>query len=491
MTSRDVTRRRNPHVTSGLREQNQRSPRAGFTRVAIIFLSGHMIDMLAMGSLMVPLISLPTGRTATYGLLFKHRLECDYLPEPAHRSSAPVGLQREAIMAKAMIFLFDGTGNDATVDSFSNVYAINQLIADTKRKKSGSRYIQRPQVTFYLPGVGTQFTVKRPKRNRFGRWDKVRQQIFGDNLEQLIIRAYVNLCANYAPEDDIILIGFSRGGVAARIFSRLISDFGILRSEMLSLLDRLWNEFVEISSIQSDDEYSRNITSLKGQMASTTRDGLSAFHNSVEKPIKFIGVFDTVIGSEDVMLPKNVDFRDSFPARGVNFAAQLLSMHDIRGEFQYKKFKPVNFQSAQIRQIWVPGVHSDIGGGYRDDFISNICLLTMADLLREHGDISLDRSAVDDLVNKVRESVRRNRLKVNKEPFVINVASRADDILASEEIHPLHWYLVGKQILWKDDSFTDEYENRHEVNAPLMNKELEALFNSWVSPPAPRRQKRS
>ncbi|WP_408913036.1 phospholipase effector Tle1 domain-containing protein [Bradyrhizobium arachidis] len=86
----------------------------------------------------------------------------------------------------------DGTTNDATCDIFSNVYAINQLVAESKRHRDEA---QKTQVTFYLPGVGTKFTVKRVvnKKSWFGRTDTVRQQIFGDDIEQLILRAYVNL----------------------------------------------------------------------------------------------------------------------------------------------------------------------------------------------------------------------------------------------------------------------------------------------------------
>lgn len=150
-------------------------------------------------------------------------------------------------MSKTMIFLLDGTTEDASSKSFTNVYAINQLIAETKQSRDETL---KTQVTFYLPGVGTKFTVKRAlnRKSWFSRrTDTVRQQVFGDNLEQLILRAYINLCANYRRGDDIVLIGFSRGAAAARIFSRLISDLGILTSDMLMFLDRIWNDFIEAS----------------------------------------------------------------------------------------------------------------------------------------------------------------------------------------------------------------------------------------------------
>ena len=63
-------------------------------------------------------------------------------------------------MSKAMIFLMDGTANDATqinleTETCSNVYAINQLIADHKQKGNEIS----TQVTFYLPGVGRKCSV--------------------------------------------------------------------------------------------------------------------------------------------------------------------------------------------------------------------------------------------------------------------------------------------------------------------------------------------
>jgi uncharacterized protein (DUF2235 family) len=46
-------------------------------------------------------------------------------------------------MPKTMIFLFDGTANDATEDAFSNVYKINQLVADSREVRTGrSRKLQ-------------------------------------------------------------------------------------------------------------------------------------------------------------------------------------------------------------------------------------------------------------------------------------------------------------------------------------------------------------
>ena len=136
-------------------------------------------------------------------------------------------------MSRMIIILFNGTPNkDASKSteaekSFSNVYALNQLIAEVGRAKH--------QVTFYLPGIGTK-PLGGGRSIESGRSSqeqtKFRQQIFGDNIEQIILRAYVNLCANFRLGDDIALIGFSRGAIAARV-TQPVSDFGILQQKNL------------------------------------------------------------------------------------------------------------------------------------------------------------------------------------------------------------------------------------------------------------------
>ncbi len=39
---------------------------------------------------------------------------------------------------------------------------------------------------------------------------------------------------------------------------------------------------------------------------------------------------------------------------------------------------PSTFTSA-LEQIWMPGCHSDVGGGYQEDFLSKVALLTMVE----------------------------------------------------------------------------------------------------------------
>jgi len=384
-------------------------------------------------------------------------------------------------MAKTMIFLIDGTGNDATEETFSNIYAINQLIAETKRARVGKSFRDTTQVTFYLPGIGTKFTVKRPAKGLsvwFGRYDTVRQQLFGDHLEQIILRAYVNLCANYRRGDKIVLLGFSRGAVAARILSRLVSDFGILVSDRLLYLDRMWNEFVEISKNVDDAEYLKEIDTLQNELRQQA--GEEILHVPTAAPISFLGLFDTVAGELDNTFSKHVHLRDQYPAKRVEHIVHIMSMHDVRKEFELIRLTRGSTGPDTLREIWMPGVHSDVGGGYDEDFISSVSLLTMSDMLEELADVAIDTKARDKVIENIREKVRDKRLVINKEPKIPRRYSRKELIKADDEIHPLHWYLLDQPVYWKETAKLTIYNDL--LNRPKNDSDesLRRKFSSWV-----------
>lgn len=390
-------------------------------------------------------------------------------------------------MSKTLIFLFDGTANNAaasddpSIDSFTNVYAINELIADTKGYQAGGELRERPQVTFYMPGVGTVFTVKRPARGPLS-WlfgDRVRQQIFGDGLEQLILRAYVNLCANFTSGDTIVCLGFSRGAAAARIFTRLISDFGILLSNKLMLLDRAWNEFIEISMEKDDAIYFAKIAAMK-QEISATFNGQVIFHPEEDVSIDFLGCFDTVLGSMDNSTIRHVHLRDLYPAYKVRNVAHIISMHETRRSYELKRFTLRSGGNANIREIWMPGVHSDIGGGYPEYLIGRISLLTMADLLESQGGVALDRDSYDKVVSSVKEKLALGPIYINKEPFVDERRPRNTSIYGTDELHPLHWFLVSRKVYWKGYALPVDYINRFEKNRERVDPLLAHNFESWI-----------
>jgi uncharacterized protein (DUF2235 family) len=331
-----------------------------------------------------------------------------------------------------------------------------------------------------LPGVGTKFTVRKATR-LLGAARRTGQYIFGDGVEQLILRAYVNLSANYHPGDEIVIIGFSRGAAAARIFSRLVSDFGILSSDMLMHLDQLWNEFVVISKEEKDADYESLIHLLKGRLAENA--GKQVFHQPKGLPIKFLGLFDTVAGPVDNDVMKGVNFRDAFPARGVEHIIHLLSMHEVRLEFALKRFDiPAAPRKTlkTFREIWLPGVHSDVGGGYLENLIANISLLTMCDKLEALGGVAIDKAAYFKVEEEIATKVGNNRFVINIDRLEGPKRKRDVEIHHDDEIHPLHWYLLNKTVIWKKDIPPTQYEDRLKRNPAVIDKALKRNFDRWV-----------
>jgi uncharacterized protein (DUF2235 family) len=382
---------------------------------------------------------------------------------------------------RSLILLFDGTANDSShvldTEKFTNVYGINQLIAPVV--KTNNR-VTKVQICFYMPGVGTKFTVK-----THGKWRlldffmRTTQALFGDDLEQIVLRAYINICANYQLGDDIALIGFSRGAAAARIFSRMISDFGILKPEYLIHLDDIWGRFVEISRIQHDTQYESEVKKLKMELEDRNHEDV--FQPVLkQKLISFLGVFDTVIGPNDDQLLTNLDFRDFKPAKHVNKILHLMSLNDVRAHFKLKRFD-IPSRIEMLREIWMPGVHSDIGGGYRSDLISTVALLTMATIMRDEGGIVLNENAMKYRIGLAAKMYREEYFVINKEPHIAFKLPRNMLVASEDEIHPLHYDLIDTAVEWKGEgrtAYIDKFDGRPHTANPMLTKEYDKWFKA-------------
>ncbi|WP_025898289.1 phospholipase effector Tle1 domain-containing protein [Sneathiella glossodoripedis] len=251
-------------------------------------------------------------------------------------------------MAKNIIICFDGTRNDpedadqeildeggVEDDGISNVLKLyfllggrienlNQIKSDADDPLLQSAFDGQP--VFYFQGVGTYG----------GPVGKLLNAALAPRLLDVskIIRSGIEVLRNhYAAGDKIFVFGFSRGAAIARRFSKVITD-----SEHDLELD--------------------------------------------EKPVHFLGVFDTVASFglpnlKDSELPeKTVIFKDkNRVADNVREALHLVSLDDRRNAFR----PTLMADEARVTEIWFPGVHSDVGGGYYYDGLSNIALKHMID----------------------------------------------------------------------------------------------------------------
>jgi hypothetical protein len=204
---------------------------------------------------------------------------------------------------------------------------------------------QVEQVVFYERGVGTG-----------GFLDRLNGGAFGAGLSSNVRRAYTFLAQNYEPGDDIFIFGFSRGSYTARSLVGCLSAVGLLAP-------------------QACDE--ANLSLMWQQYRTYPADRLPTISTELGKKsyrprIRCLGVFDTV-GALGVPLPAFWrENRDLFGFHDVGLSPicdnslHAVAIDEHREEFEATLWRQEEFAATgqNVEQVWFPGSHGDIGGGY-------------------------------------------------------------------------------------------------------------------------------
>ncbi len=231
-----------------------------------------------------------------------------------------------------------------------------------------------PQITYYGQGVGTGNLV-----------DHYSGGAFGDGLEDNIHEAYRFLVANYELGDEIFLFGFSRGAFTARSLAGMIRKCGILRREAA-------DRYRDATALYRTQEHPDDQGPVK------FRQDFS-LNGSDSIKIKLIGVWDTV-GSLGIPLRglraltrQDYQFHDTELSGSVELAYHALAIDEHRAPFEPTlwAFQPKPGQT--IEQVWFCGAHSDVGGGYAENGLSDITLDWMIGKAKTAG-LALDPAAL-------------------------------------------------------------------------------------------------
>jgi uncharacterized protein (DUF2235 family) len=272
-----------------------------------------------------------------------------------------------------IVICCDGTWNtpdqlDKGVPAPTNVVRLYNTLADAD--DHGQR-----QESYYHPGVGTS-----------GKWwDKKLGGGTGAGLDQYIKSAYQKLCYSYSPGDQIFLFGFSRGAYTVRSLGGFIGRCGLLTIRDLEP-NEVWSRIESLLKLG----YRRKLETR----ADWDERGWK-FHNSagVDIPIRFIGVWDTVgaLGIPDDMALLNLlddrnryTFHDTTLHDTVRTARHALAMDERRASFQPTLWTDVP-ATRDLKQLWFPGVHSDVGGGYRENGLADGALKWMIEEAAQCG----------------------------------------------------------------------------------------------------------
>ncbi|WOH38001.1 DUF2235 domain-containing protein [Thalassotalea fonticola] len=350
-----------------------------------------------------------------------------------------------------LIICFDGTWNNPEqeengVTTPTNVYRLKNSINVTTTK---SKITQK---VFYHPGVGGE---------EIGFVDELLGGALGFGINSHISSAYHWLGLNYAEGDEVYLFGFSRGAFSARSLA------GFLGKGLLNLKD--------ISAKQSWQRVDKAFVSgYKNKLPqnSWAKTDWQFFHDKGPVPITFLGVWDTVgaLGIPDDLEIINLfdrketwQFHDTKLAEHIKHARHAMAMDEKRTSFTVTRWSNAEEHSDAI-ELWFPGVHSDVGGGYQDSDLSNGALKWMIQQSSGFGleyrqDIEqiISDSAVGVLHNSFKGAFSKLRSRPRNIPALIKANSSLfhDSAFIRQRISPIeHEPYYPSQILAKNESIT-------------------------------------
>ena len=348
---------------------------------------------------------------------------------------------------KRIVICCDGTWNKPGNTDMGILVKTNVLKLYEALLPTGSDGIQ--QVKYYGQGVGTKYSIS----------DLFYGGIAGKGIDVQIKNAYKFIIWNFEPGDELYLFGFSRGAYTARSLIGLIRNCGILLPQYLQLVDEAYSLYRDRNSVTHPDS-----------------DLMVAFKNkyTVISRIKFVGVWDTV-GALGIPLKlltwfnKEYQFHDVKLSRDVDFAYHAVALDEKRALFQptlweLSRSARKEMVNQEIEQVWFPGVHSNVGGGYADSGLSDISLEWM---IKKAQATNLD----------FKESYLRENIKPNPKGVLRKSNSGIFSIL-SKKSREINKPIVG--ISEEDDTgLITEYNVIRNEKIHYSCIEREKLFNKY------------
>ncbi len=204
----------------------------------------------------------------------------------------------------------------------------------------------QPQLAYYRFGVGTSGGPLR----------RLREGGLGTGLGEDIKSAYYWLATTWKSGDELFFFGFSRGAYAVRSLAGMMGRCGLLN------LDDVLSESARWDRVDAAYAAYRHLP--PGQPWDTP------LPRRRDVPIRFMGVWDTVgalgipqdFGINLMRRVRSHRFHDTQLGKEVQTARHALAIDERR-----QSFSPTLWQGhaadRDIRQLWFPGVHSDVGGG--------------------------------------------------------------------------------------------------------------------------------
>jgi len=255
-------------------------------------------------------------------------------------------------MPKNVVVCCDGTANEFAKHNTNVVKLYSVLQHDAAR-----------QVAYYHPGLGTMEPAG--ALTTFARKvTKLLGMAVGYGLANDIRNAYTFIMNNFEKGDRLFLFGFSRGAYTVRAVASLLHQYGLIGRGNEPLVPYAIRMMMAIQRHRGDearhqseiDEYFKLAGDFKAAMA------------GVECRPWFVGVWDTVSSVGWIENPLKLPYIADNPA--IDIGRHAIAIDERRAFFRSHLWRlPLHPNEREhgpkdLKQVWFPGVHCDVGGGY-------------------------------------------------------------------------------------------------------------------------------
>ncbi|KAJ5160561.1 uncharacterized protein N7482_007565 [Penicillium canariense] len=300
-----------------------------------------------------------------------------------------------------IVLCFDGTGNTFRVDGTeTNILKICRMSPRSDH-----------QLVYYQPGIGTEITAGSlaattlKKSSRLGK-SKTLSQALGKSFDRHVLGGYRFLMRHYRQDGNIYIFGFSRGAYTARFLAEMLDYVGLLGPDNEEMIPFIWDAFSRWKltrfngTEQGRDEQKRAMEFLRHCRETLCRPMTR---------VRFVGLFDTVnsiadfeINNDDRSSARVIRHAVSIDECRVKFQPVLLplprkgsgrklavpaddaSPDNLGGtensEHVHNGGRRASIQNSDpntlskeldedeegqdVEEVWFPGSHADIGGGF-------------------------------------------------------------------------------------------------------------------------------
>ncbi|CAM1506157.1 Fc.00g057980.m01.CDS01 [Cosmosporella sp. VM-42] len=273
-------------------------------------------------------------------------------------------LQSLPSQPRQRLYVFDGTWADRNSRSYNTLLAVVvDLIAES------------PSIEIhYLPGVGA----------RSGFVEKyVGGGLATHQVETNIIDALTDLATNYHPDDETIVLGYSRGAYTGRSFVGFLDRVGLPSNRDRHILHDLYENYTSGKFLKRGvtphlrKKYNCRDVRIKTMICIDTVGSLGIPHT---------GIF----GFFNILKPfiKRQEFMETNAASRAMFHA--LALHETRGPFQPTLMHIPDGATQVLNQVWFPGTHGDVANEDETGCIADIVLAWVIARLEEAAGIAFN-----------------------------------------------------------------------------------------------------